>query len=49
MASIDLQLEKPGSLPTPGPIGRLVRFAFGVLSIYHTVGLRRLLNEMIEA
>lgn len=49
MASIDLQLEKPESLPKLGLIGRLVPFAFCVLSIYNTVGLRRLLNEMIEA
>jgi len=31
MATTDLKLEEPGSLPKPGPIGRFVRFAFGAI------------------
>ena len=29
MASTDLKLDEPGSLPRPGPVGRLVRVTFG--------------------
>ena len=39
MATTDLKREEPGSLPKPGPIGRFVRFAFGVLSVYYVFGL----------
>ena len=39
MATTDLKLEEPGSLPKPGPTGRFVRFAFGAMSIYYVVGL----------
>ncbi len=30
MATTDLRLDEPGSLPRPGPVGRIVRLAFGV-------------------
>jgi len=35
MASTDLKLLECGSLPKPGPIGRLVRLVFGILSLYY--------------
>ena len=31
MATTDLKLDEPGSLPRPGPIGRAVRLGFGFL------------------
>lgn len=37
MATTDLRLEQPGSLPRPGPIGRMVRLAFGAASLYYVV------------
>ena len=33
MATTDLKLEECGSLPKPGPVGRLVRLAFGALCL----------------
>lgn len=39
MASTDLNLEQPGSLPRPGTIGRLVRLGFGVACIYYVISL----------
>ncbi len=47
MATTDLKLEEPGSLPKPGPIGRLVRFAFGVLSIYYVAGLWNVRGDLM--
>ena len=47
MATTDLKLEEPGSLPKPGPIGRFVRFAFGVLSIYYVIGLWSVRDDLI--
>ncbi len=35
MATTDLKLDDPGSLPRPGPIGRLVRLAFGLICIWY--------------
>lgn len=31
MATTDLKLDEPGSLPRPGPIGRLLRLVFGLI------------------
>jgi len=39
MVSTELKLLECGSLPKPGPIGRLVRLAFGILSLYYILGL----------
>ncbi len=39
MATTDLKLKQPGSIAKPGPVGRLVRFVFGVASVYYVVGL----------
>lgn len=39
MATTDLKLDKPGSLPRPGPIGRLARLAFGLMSAWYVMGL----------
>lgn len=39
MATTDLKLDEPGSLPKPGPVGRVVRLAFGILCIWYVKGL----------
>jgi hypothetical protein len=31
MATTDLKLDEPGSLPKPGPVGRMFRLLFGLL------------------
>lgn len=39
MATTDLKLDEPGTLPRPGPIGRLVRLSFAALCLYYVYGL----------
>ena len=39
MATTDLHLDEPGSLPRPGPIGRAARFLFGSLCLWYVKGL----------
>jgi hypothetical protein len=39
MATTDLKLDEPGSLPRPGPVGRSVRLAFGSLCLWYVYGL----------
>lgn len=39
MATTDLRLAEPGSLPKPGPIGRLLRLVFGLACLYYVTGL----------
>tara|TARA_R110002096_G_scaffold364311_2_gene557404 strand:+ start:12475 stop:13026 length:552 start_codon:yes stop_codon:yes gene_type:complete len=39
MATTDLKLDEAGSLPRPGPVGRLVRLALGLLCLWYVMGL----------
>lgn len=39
IATTDLKLDEPGTLPRPGPIGRLARLVFGTLCLYYVYGL----------
>ena len=39
MATTDLKLDEPGSLPRPGPIGRVVRLGFGSLCLSYVISL----------
>ena len=39
MATTDLKLDEPGSLPKPGPVGRLVRLALGLLCAWYVKDL----------
>ena len=39
MATTDLALDEQGTLPKPGPFGRLARLAFGVLCCSYVYGL----------
>lgn len=43
----DLKLDEPGSLPRPGPIGRLVRLAFGALCLSHVYWLIQVSNSLL--
>lgn len=47
MATTDLKLEECGTLPKPGPIGRLVRFGFGALCLYYVFGLWAIRNDLM--
>jgi hypothetical protein len=47
MATTDLKLDVPGSLPRPGPVGRLVRLALGVLCLWHVYGLIQVSGDLI--
>ena len=38
MATTDLKLDEPGTLLRPGPVGRLVRLAFGISCLYYVWG-----------
>ncbi len=47
MTTTDLKLEECGSLPKPGPIGRLVRLAFGYLCLNYVYGLWMTRNSLL--
>jgi hypothetical protein len=47
MATTDLKLDESGSLPRPGPVGRLVRLALGVLCLRHVYGLIQVSGNLI--
>ena len=49
MATTDLKLDKPGSLPRPGPIGRIVRLAFGLLCLWYVVSLIQFIGNLLDA
>lgn len=47
MATTDLNLENTGSLPRPGPVGRIVRLAFGLLCASYVVGLVDISDDLM--
>lgn len=49
MATTDLKLDEPGSLPKPGPLGRLLRLLFGVLCLWYVSGLILVAGNLIAA
>ena len=49
MATTDLKLDDPGSLPRPGPVGRLARLGFGVLCLWYVYGLIKVYGDLIAA
>ena len=49
MASTDLKLDEPGSLPRPGPIGRMVRLGFGAACLWYLYGLIQVSGSLIGA
>ena len=47
MATTDLKLDEPGSLPRPGPLGRLVRLGFGLLCLWYVYGLIQIWGQFL--
>ena len=48
MATTDLRLDEPGSLPRPGPLGRLVRFGFGGACLWYVYGLIQVGGNLVN-
>jgi hypothetical protein len=48
MATTDLKLDDPGSLPRPGPIGRFVRLAFGALCLWYLSSLMQSTGNLLN-
>ncbi len=49
MATTDLKLDEAGTLPRPGPIGRLVRLAYGLLCFWFVSYLIQISPNLIDA
>ena len=49
MATTDLKLEEPGSLPKPGPVGRAVRLLFGLLCLWYVSELLAVAANLIAS
>ena len=49
MATTDLKRDEPGSLPRPGPIGRLARLAFGLICAWYVQGLLDVSSQLMDA
>jgi len=49
VSTTDLKLDEPGSLPRPGPIGRLVRLGFGAVCLWFVYGLLQLNANLFGA
>lgn len=49
MATTDLKLDEPGTLPRPGPIGRLVRLGFGFMCLWYVYGLAQVSGDLLDA
>lgn len=47
MATTDLKLDKPGTLPKPGPLGRIARLGFGALCGWYVVMLVGVTDSLI--
>jgi len=48
MATTDLKLEEHGSLPSPGPIGRLLRLAFGLICAWYVFRLVGVAGDLMS-
>lgn len=48
MATTDLKLDEPGTLPRPGPIGRLARLVLGALSIWFIIELLGIRTDLLD-
>ena len=49
MATTDLKLDESGSLTRPGPIGRLVRLAYGLACIWYVYALIAVAGNLMSA
>ena len=48
MATTDLKLDEPGSLPRPGPIGRLLRLVFGLICSWYVFRLVGVAGDLMS-
>ena len=48
MATTDLSLDEPGTLPRPGPVGRLMRLAFGVICAFYVLGIVHVHDSLLD-
>jgi hypothetical protein len=48
MATTDLKLDEPGSLPRPGPVGRILRLVFGMLCLWYVTDLIQVTGSLIS-
>lgn len=49
MATTDLKLDEPGTLPRPGPIGRAVRLTLGLLCLWYVSGLLQVWTSLLDS
>ena len=49
MTTTDLRLDEPGTLPRPGPVGRLARLVFGVICAWYLIGLIDMRDSLLDA
>lgn len=49
MATTDLKLDAPGTLPRPGPVGRIVRLAFGFLCTWYIARLVGIADSLFDS
>ena len=47
MSTTDLNLKKTGSLPIPGPVGRLARLGFAALVLYYSFGIYAVKDSLV--
>jgi hypothetical protein len=47
MATTDLKFDEPGTLPKPGPVGRLARLVFGALCLWYVSGLVQISGSLM--
>jgi hypothetical protein len=48
MATTDLKLDEPGTLPRPGPAGRAVRLVLGILCLWYVYGLITIAGDVMS-
>jgi len=49
VATTDLKLDEPGSLPKPGPAGRAVRLVFGLMCAWYVKGLWDVTDDLMTS
>ena len=49
MATTDLKLDEPGSLPKPGPVGRMFRLLFGLLCLWYVNELSATADSLVAS
>jgi len=48
MATTDLKLDEPGTLPRPGPIGRLLRLVLGLICAWYVFRLVEVTGDLMS-